>query len=131
MGDLATLAAHLRAGSDLTGAEADSAAAALASDAYPDEAKADFLSALARKGETVLEIVSFAKAFRALASDPGVSEWSERAVDIVGTGGDHSGGFNISSVVTLVVASAGVPVMKHGNRGITSKSGSAMRRRRR
>jgi len=43
----------------------------------------------------------------------------------VGTGGDHAGGFNVSSMVTLVVACAGVPVMKHGNRGITSKCGSA------
>jgi anthranilate phosphoribosyltransferase len=125
MGDLTTLAARLRAGSDLTVAEAGSAAAALASDGPPDDAKADFLSALAGKGETVPEIVSFARAFRALARDPGVSAWSDRAVDIVGTGGDHSGGFNVSSVVTLVVASAGVPVMKHGNRGITSRSGSA------
>jgi anthranilate phosphoribosyltransferase len=125
MGDLATLAAQLRAGRDLTGAEADSAAGALASEGPSDEAKADFLSALAGKGETVSEIVSFAQAFRALARDPGVSDWSARSVDIVGTGGDHSGGFNISSVVTLVVASAGVPVMKHGNRGITSKCGSA------
>ena len=125
MGDLASLAAALRTGRELTGAEADSAAAALASDGFSDEAKADFLSALAGKGESVSEIVSFARAFRALANDPGVSDWSARAVDIVGTGGDHSGGFNISSVATLVVASAGVPVMKHGNRGITSKCGSA------
>jgi anthranilate phosphoribosyltransferase len=125
MGDLATLAARLREGRDLTDAEAGSAAAALASEGPSDEAKADFLSALAKKGETVSEIVSFARAFRALARDPGVSGFSGKAVDIVGTGGDHSGGFNISSVVTLVVACAGVPVMKHGNRGITSKCGSA------
>jgi anthranilate phosphoribosyltransferase len=125
MGDLASFAAQLRAGLDLSVAEADSAAALLASEVPSDEAKAGFLSALAGKGETVPEIVSFARAFRALAADPGVADWSERAVDIVGTGGDHSGGFNISSVVTLVVACAGVPVMKHGNRGITSKCGSA------
>jgi anthranilate phosphoribosyltransferase len=125
MGDLASLAAALRTGRELTGAEAESAAAALASDGFSDEAKADFLSALAGKGESVSEIVSFARAFRALANDPGVSDWSARAVDIVGTGGDHSGGFNISSVATLVVACAGVPVIKHGNRGITSKCGSA------
>ncbi len=57
--------------------------------------------------------------------NPGVDEWASQAIDIVGTGGDHAGGFNISSLVVLVLASAGVPVMKHGNRGITSKSGSA------
>jgi anthranilate phosphoribosyltransferase len=125
MGDLASLTAHVRAGRDLSGAEADSAAAALAAEGTSDGDKADFLSALAGKGETVSEIVSFARAFRALAADPGLSDWSDRAVDVVGTGGDHSGGFNISSVVTLVVACAGVPVMKHGNRAVTSRSGSA------
>jgi anthranilate phosphoribosyltransferase len=125
MADLPSLAARLRAGSDLTDAEADLAAGALASDGFSDEAKADFLSALAGKGESVAEIVSFARAFRALATDPGLAGWSERTVDIVGTGGDHSGGFNVSSVATLVVACAGVPVVKHGNRGVTSKCGSA------
>jgi anthranilate phosphoribosyltransferase len=54
-----------------------------------------------------------------------VDDLSAGAVDIVGTGGDHAGAFNVSTLVTLVVASAGVPVMKHGNRGITSKCGSA------
>jgi anthranilate phosphoribosyltransferase len=54
-----------------------------------------------------------------------VEEWASRAIDIVGTGGDHAGGFNISSIVVLTLASAGVTVMKHGNRGITSKCGSA------
>ncbi|MFM9080956.1 MAG: anthranilate phosphoribosyltransferase, partial [Opitutaceae bacterium] len=81
--------------------------------------------ALADKGETPAEVAAFAAAFRARAVDPGVGEWSARGIDIVGTGGDHSGGFNISSVVTLVLACAGVPVMKHGNSGITSKCGSA------
>jgi anthranilate phosphoribosyltransferase len=97
----------------------------LSSMAESDANKAAFLTALATKGETVGELAGFAAAFRSLAINPGVAEWAERAIDIVGTGGDHSGGFNISSLVILVLASAGVPVMKHGNRGITSKSGSA------
>ena len=71
------------------------------------------------------EAAAFATAFRALALDPGMGGWSARAIDVVGTGGDHAGGFNVSSMVTLVVAAAGVPVMKHGNRGITSTCGSA------
>jgi anthranilate phosphoribosyltransferase len=90
-----------------------------------DQTKANFLTALSRKGETAEEVTYFAKEFRARAIDPHVSAFSAHAIDIVGTGGDHAGGFNISSLVVLVLASAGVPVMKHGNRGITSKCGSA------
>ena len=125
MTSLADLTTRLAAGSELTPAEVESAAAALAGTSESDEAKGDFLSALARKGETAAEVAAFAVAFRARAINPGVEAWAARAVDIVGTGGDHAGGFNISSVVVLVLASAGVPVMKHGNRGITSKCGSA------
>ncbi|HZP60820.1 MAG TPA: anthranilate phosphoribosyltransferase, partial [Opitutaceae bacterium] len=74
---------------------------------------------------TAAEVAAFAAEFRARARDPGVTEWAPRAIDVVGTGGDHAGAFNISSLVVLTLASAGVPVMKHGNRGLTSKCGSA------
>ena len=123
--DLPQLTGFLGAGRHLTADEVRAAAAALAAEVPPDEVKAAFLSALQAKGETAQEVAWLAQAFRALAIDPGMAEWAPRAVDIVGTGGDHSGGFNVSTMATLVVASAGVPVMKHGNRGITSKCGSA------
>jgi anthranilate phosphoribosyltransferase len=123
--DLATLTATVASRRDLTPAQVESAAAALAGTDCTDEAKAAFLAALADKGETPEEVAAFAAAFRQRAVDPGVSAWSDRAIDIVGTGGDHAGGFNVSSLVVLVLASAGVIVMKHGNRGITSKCGSA------
>jgi anthranilate phosphoribosyltransferase len=123
--DLQALTASLGAGRDLSPAEVRDAATVLASEQPADDVKAAFLSALSMKGETSAEVAAFALAFRELALDPGMAEWAPRAVDIVGTGGDHAGGFNVSSLVTLVVASAGVPVMKHGNRGITSKCGSA------
>lgn len=125
MSSLAELTAQLAAGRDLEAAEVEGAAGALASSEVGDEAKAEFLSALAQKGETAAEVAAFATAFRARALNPGVEAWADRAIDIVGTGGDHAGGFNISSMVVLVLASAGVTVMKHGNRGITSKCGSA------
>jgi anthranilate phosphoribosyltransferase len=125
MGELETLTGALAAGRELTAAGIRGAAAALAGDSVPDDAKAAFLSALAAKGETSAEVAGFATAFRALSLDPGMEQWSASAIDIVGTGGDHAGGFNVSSMVTLTVACAGVPVMKHGNRGITSKCGSA------
>ena len=125
MSDLASFTSALVNRHDLAPSEVELAAAALASTEISEEAKGAFLSALAAKGETTDEIAGFARAFRSRAVDPGVTAWASRAVDIVGTGGDHAGGFNISSLVVLVLAGAGVPVMKHGNRGITSKCGSA------
>jgi anthranilate phosphoribosyltransferase len=122
---LPELTVRLSAQQDLSAGEVQAAAAALSSPGETDEIKAAFLAALAAKGETPTEIAGFAKAFRALAINPGVEAIAPQAIDVVGTGGDHAGGFNISSVVVLLLASAGVPVMKHGNRGITSPSGSA------
>ena len=87
--------------------------------------EADFLLALAEKGETPAEVAAFAAGISSLAVDPGVSDWADRAIDVCGTGGDGSGTFNISTAVSFIVAAAGVPVFKHGNRSITSKCGSA------
>ncbi|ACB76874.1 anthranilate phosphoribosyltransferase [Opitutus terrae] len=125
MPQLAELTTSLVAGQNLGPAEVESAALALMETEETDEAKTAFLAALAAKGETADEVAGFARAFLARAVNPGVEKWAPQAIDIVGTGGDHAGGFNISSLVVLVLASAGVKVMKHGNRGITSKCGSA------
>ncbi len=125
MSTLAELTQQLALGRDLTPAEVEASAAALAATEESDDVKGAFLTALAKKGETAGEVAAFAMAFRARAINPGVEAWAPRAIDIVGTGGDHAGGFNISSLVVLTLASAGVTVMKHGNRGITSKCGSA------
>lgn len=125
MSVLAEFVPRLRQQSELSAVEVEVAADALADPSVPDETKAEFLRALADKGETAAELAAFASAFRARAIDPGVSDISSQAIDIVGTGGDHTGAFNISSLVVLTLACAGVPVMKHGNRGITSKCGSA------
>lgn len=122
---LEVLTRKLVAGNELLPAEVDLAAASLTEDVVPEADKVEFLAALSRKGETAAEVAAFARNFRARAIDPGVAAWAGGAIDIVGTGGDHAGGFNISSMVVLVLASAGVVVMKHGNRGITSKCGSA------
>lgn len=115
----------LRAHHDLSADEARRAAEALAEPEIAEATKVEFLAALAAKGETTTEIAAFAATYRAAARDPGVGEFAPHALDIVGTGGDHAGGFNVSTLVTLTLASAGVPVMKHGNAGITSKCGSA------
>jgi anthranilate phosphoribosyltransferase len=125
MSTLIDLTASLATGRDLTNGDVERAASALIAGGDPDELKASFLTALAKKGETATEVAEFARIFRERAINPGVEVWAPKAIDIVGTGGDHAGGFNISSLVVLVLASAGVTVMKHGNRGITSKCGSA------
>ncbi|MDD2763876.1 MAG: anthranilate phosphoribosyltransferase [Opitutaceae bacterium] len=125
MSALTSFAVKLAAGRELDAAEVRAAAQALAAPEVPDADKAAFLTAFADKGETAAEVAAFAAAFRTLSVDPGLEAWAPQAIDIVGTGGDHMGGFNVSTLVTLVLACVGVPVMKHGNRGITSKCGSA------
>ena len=91
------------------------------------EIKADFLTALACKGETPEEISFFVHELRALSVESPIDAQtrSGEILDVVGTGGDHLNTFNISTTVALVAASAGVHVAKHGNRAVTSKSGSA------
>lgn len=83
---------------------------------------AAFLAALSTKGETIEEITGCAAGMREKASK---MAHSFDLLDIVGTGGDGSNSFNISTTAALVIASAGVKVSKHGNRAATSQSGSA------
>ncbi|MGE9948454.1 anthranilate phosphoribosyltransferase [Coprococcus catus] len=81
-----------------------------------------FLMALSMQGETIEEITAFANVMR----DKGIKIQPEREViDIVGTGGDQVGTFNISTTSAFIVAAGGVPVAKHGNRSVSSRSGAA------
>ena len=82
------------------------------------------LAALHMKGETVEEIVGFADAMHGVSQATGMAE-QPGLVDTCGTGGDASGTFNISTAAAIVAAGAGARVAKHGNRGVTSKCGSA------
>lgn len=81
------------------------------------------LTALHDKGEAVTEVAGAAAAMRAKMTR--IACPHKRFIDVVGTGGDASSTFNISTAAAIVTAAAGVPVAKHGNRGYTSKSGSA------
>jgi len=82
-----------------------------------------FLFGMRQKGETVEELASFVEVMRKAAVPVNVN--TDGAVDLCGTGGDGSGTFNISTAAMFVVAGAGIPVLKHGNRSISSKCGSA------
>ena len=82
------------------------------------------LTALRMKGVTAAEVRGFAGAMRSLARKPSLAEGLD-AIDIVGTGGDASGSLNLSTGAALLAAACGLPVVKHGNRSISSRSGSA------
>lgn len=120
--EMKAILAALAGGRTLTTGEAEAAFDLMMSgDATPSQMGA-FLMALRMRGETVAEITAAATVMRAKAvkidSPPG-------AVDTCGTGGDASGTLNISTAVALVVAGCGVPVAKHGNRALSSRTGAA------
>ena len=120
--DFKTLLAKVATGQRLSEAEAASAFDAMMSgDATPSQMGA-FLMALRVRGETVEEITGAARIMRAKAL---AVEAPPDAIDVVGTGGDGQGSFNISSAAALVVAGCGVPVAKHGNRKASSLTGAA------
>ena len=107
---------------DLTYEEARAVMDEIMSGEASDIQKASYLTAMAMKGETIDEITASAEGMRAA----GVRLLHDMDVlEIVGTGGDGSNSFNISTTSSLVVASAGIPVAKHGNRAASSKSGAA------
>jgi len=115
--------AQLLARRDLSDQECEQAMGAIMSGKATEAQIAGFLIALRMKGETVEEITGCARAMRAAAAVIGVGDLP--VVDTCGTGGDEKGTFNVSTVAALVTAGAGVPVAKHGNRGVSSASGSA------
>ena len=109
-------------GANLSEAEAREAMNYIMSDEATDAQIAAFLTALRMKGETIEEITGFARVMREKANP---LPMSPAAVDIVGTGGDLSNSFNISTTAAFVAAGAGLRVAKHGNRSVSSKSGAA------
>lgn len=123
--DLQEFTSLVSGGNNLTFEQAHSIAGLMTESSVVADDKAQFLTKLALKGEVSDEVAGFASCFRALARNPGLDRWKKDAIDVCGTGGDKQGTFNVSTTVAFVLAAAGVPVFKHGNRSITSKCGSS------
>jgi anthranilate phosphoribosyltransferase len=121
---LRTLLDRLLDGEDLGQAEAAGLLTALTAEDLAPALAGALLAALRAKGVTSEELRGFAGAMRALARHPQLPLLAD-AVDIVGTGGDRSGSLNLSTGAALLAAACGLPVIKHGNRAISSRAGSA------
>jgi anthranilate phosphoribosyltransferase len=109
---------------DLTQAEAEALLGILTDPATSAAMAGAILAAMRSKGVVADEVRGFAQAMRRLARRPSIPAGLP-AVDVVGTGGDCSGSLNISTGTALLTAACGVPVVKHGNRSISSRAGSA------
>ena len=118
---------RLNAGLDLNAGDIGVAVALLFSDTTEDAVKFDFLTALHRKGETVDEIVCFVQQLINRSVDPLIEpkNLSGPMIDVCGTGGDGLDLFNVSTTIMFILAAGGAVVVKHGNRSVTSRSGSA------
>ncbi|RIK76176.1 MAG: anthranilate phosphoribosyltransferase [Planctomycetota bacterium] len=119
----ASLLGRVSAGEDLSGEAMTAAIGAVMSGQCSEGQIGLFLTALAAKGETAEEVAGAARALRAHMTP--IRHRRQRLLDTCGTGGGGSDLFNVSTTAALVIAAAGAPVAKHGNRSITSRSGSA------
>lgn len=119
---LATLTHKLHIGGDLTGGDVLAACESLFDQNVALAVRADFLRALHKKGETPSEVAAFVDVLLARSMRPVLGEG---LLDVCGTGGDRAGLFNVSTAVMFVAAACGARVVKHGNRGVTSKCGGA------
>jgi anthranilate phosphoribosyltransferase len=111
-------------GRSLSAAEARALLLALTSPDMPPALAGALLAALRAKGQTGEELRGFATGMREQSLRPRLAG-AQDAVDIVGTGGDKSGSFNLSTGAALLTAAAGLKVIKHGNRSVSSRAGSA------
>ncbi len=123
-GTLSETLDRLLDGQSLTERESADLLCALAAPELAPAMAGAVLGALRAKGVNAAELRGFASGLRALARKPQLAT-PLRAVDIVGTGGDKSGSLNLSTGAALLAAACGVPIVKHGNRAISSRAGSA------
>ena len=120
--NLKPLLARLAGGATLSEAEAEAAFDIIMSGEATPAQIGGLLMAMRVRGETVAELTGAVRAMRARMA---AVEAPEGAIDVCGTGGDNAGTLNVSTAVTFVVAGAGVPVAKHGNRALSSRTGGA------
>ena len=122
-----SIIAQIAEGEVLSEAQVNEAVEFLTSASAEVPLKKDFLSGLNKRGETSTELAFFAKAFLEKAVRPNfqAEQYSAPVIDVCGTGGDHLNLFNVSTTSMFVLAEAGAIVVKHGNKGVTSKSGSS------
>lgn len=125
MRDLRPFLERLLDGQSLNVGEAEVLMEAMTDPETPAAVTGAVLAALRAKGEDTAEIQGFARAMRHLAVQPVIPEEGPPLVDTCGTGGDGSGSINLSTAAALVASAAGVRVVKHGNRSISSRAGSA------
>jgi len=126
LGGWTPLLAALTSGNDLSGDEAAAALGDVLDGGATPAQTAAFIVALRMKGETVVEMSGLLRALLDASEEVPIDDAMRgRIVDVCGTGGDRSGSINVSTIAALVVAGAGVPVAKHGNRAASSKAGSA------
>jgi len=118
-----TIVARVRRGEHLSMEEMDEAISRIMEGVCREGEIAELLVGLHEKGETVAEVAGAASAMRRYMTR--IRTAHQNIIDVVGTGGDASGTFNISTAAALVTAAAGQPVAKHGNRASSGKSGSA------
>jgi anthranilate phosphoribosyltransferase len=121
-GNLKPILARLAAGETLSAADAEDAFGLIMSGEATPAQIAGLLMAMRVRGETVAELTGAVQAMRARML---TVEAPENAVDVCGTGGDAAGTLNVSTAVTFVLAGLGVPVAKHGNRALSSRTGGA------
>ncbi|RMF17568.1 MAG: anthranilate phosphoribosyltransferase [Candidatus Dadabacteria bacterium] len=122
MSDLSAVLERLIGGETLSATEAEALFGRIMAGQVAPEMIAGLLVALRVRGETAAEVAGAARAMRAAATPV---DAPEGAVDIVGTGGDGQHTYNASTAAAIALSAAGVPVVKHGNRSVSSKAGSA------
>lgn len=122
MNDFTDILKRISEGSDLNPDQASFALNEIVAGRVNTSQTAAFLFGMSCKGETIEELSSFVQVMRRACVSIEVD--TENAVDVCGTGGDKSGTFNISTAAMFVIAGADVPVLKHGNAGVSSRSGS-------